>query len=166
MKKAASLLTRHRSLFLIVLLTATLAASSAANQRRLSEGRQTTPLPVMRTDAGESVEVFSAGQTDAYLAEIAALQALVQQEQLDQRTREDAAARLTALIADHEAASALETALASTSLAPCAAIVTGDTVTLLTHSADFSDADAALLVTLAAAHASADPSNVRIMSVE
>ena len=51
MKKLAELLTRHRNLFLLTLLTATLAVSALSQQERLQSAAVTVDIPVMATSA-------------------------------------------------------------------------------------------------------------------
>ena len=72
---------------------------------------------------------------------------------------------MTEMAANREYQQALETALASTALAPCAAVVSGGSVTIITGKTDISPQDSALVLTLAAAHAGAKPSDVRILTV-
>lgn len=166
MKKAAQLLTRHRTLFLVMLLTATLAVSSAANQRRLSEGRELASLPVMKQENVSAVALYTQEREDAYLREISALQSMCSQEQLNAQTLEAAAMQLSRLIDEHEAQQALETGLSQSGLAPCAAVVSGGSVTIITANASFSDEDAALAMSLAEAHAGVAAGNVRIITAE
>ena len=45
--KAGEILTKHRNLFLVLLLAATLAISGAANQERLQANAPTVEIPVM-----------------------------------------------------------------------------------------------------------------------
>lgn len=160
--KNPGFLIRHRNLLLIVLLAATLAVSSAANRRRLEEARETVSLPVMQTKS--AIAVYKAEQSSTYLSDVAALQAVSADTTLDPATREAAAARLTQLVADREAETALETALSQSSLAPCAAVVSGGSVTIVTEKAALTQEDAALAMTLAVAHAGVAAGDVRIVT--
>ncbi|MGN0794871.1 MAG: SpoIIIAH-like family protein [Aristaeellaceae bacterium] len=157
-------LTRHRNLLLIVVTASALAVSSAVNRRRLEGERTTTSLPVTATQSAGAVTVYAQERQDAYLADVTALQAVCSDASLESRTREAAAARLTQLVADREAAKALETALQGSSLSPCAAVVSGTQVTIVTQNADFTAEDAAMALLLAEAHAGAKPSEVRIIT--
>lgn len=157
-----SFLSRHRNLLLIMLLSATLAVSSAANRRRLEEVQQTTALPVMQTTS--AIAVYQEERAASYLTDIAALQAVSADSSLDAATRESAADRLTQLVADREAEAALETALSQSDLAPCAAVVSGGSVTIVTGKAQITQADSALAMTLAAAHAGISAEDVRIIT--
>ncbi len=167
MKHAADFLTRHRRLFLIALLSVTLAVSSEANRRRLQEDAVVTSLPVMQTAAPDvAVATFTADRDAMHQRDVAALTALISQENIDSRTREDAAVQLQELIRNRECQQALESALASTALAPCTAVVTGSSVTLVTAKQEITPEDSALVLTLAAAHAGVAPEDVRILSAE
>lgn len=154
-----SILTRHRSLFMVVLMTAALLVSSVINQRRLEKEAQTVSLPVT-----SAVAVFQAEHADSYITDVAALHAVSINGTLDAATREAAAQRLTQLTADREAEAALDHLLATSSLAPCAAVVSGGSVTIVTEKAAVSQEETALVLTLAAAHAGASPEDVRIMT--
>lgn len=168
MKKAGEFLTRHRNLFLLALLLTTLCISSAANRQRLEEARETTALPVMKTESQPSaaVSAYIDERDAAHQRDVAALTALCAQDGLDAQTLQDAAERLMQLTANREAQQALEDALAGSSLAPCAAVVSGGSVTIVSSKADVTDEDAALVMTLAAAHAGVPPENVRIITAE
>jgi len=160
-----SLLTRHRNLFLIALLAATLAVSSEMNRQRIASSHPTVTLPVSAPATDLSAVSVWADERDAdYQRDLAALRALTEQESLDSRTREDAAARLTELIASHQAQQALDKALSQSMLAPCASIVTASSVTIVTEQTTVPDEAAALALTLAAVHAGASPSDVRIIT--
>lgn len=168
MNKAGEFLTRHRNLFLLTLLLTTLCISSASNQARLEASNETTALPVMRTSSQttSAVSAYISERDAAHQRDVAALTALCAQEELDSQTRQDAADRLTQLIANREAQQALEDALSLSSLAPCAAVVSGGSVTIVTHKRDVTEQDAALVLTLATAHAGAEAADVRIVPAE
>lgn len=166
MKHLADLLVRHRTLFLICLLTATFLLSSLAAQSRLEDDAIVTSLPVTSLTPSDAVQTFSGQRETTQLNELTALTALTNEESMDDATRRAAAAQLQALVSDRSSQQALEAALASTGLAPCAAIVSGGSVTIVTHQAEISPHDSALVLTLASAHAGASPENVRIITAE
>lgn len=168
MKRTADFITRHKSLLMLALMLTTLVAGSIANQRRLENESSLTTLPVMETEpaAATSVETYLDDRDSAYQREINALTALIEQEQLDDRTRESAADQLQELIAAHTASAALEEALADSDLAPCAAVISGGSLTLVTAKSSVSDEDSALVLTLARAHAGIEPENVHIRTAE
>ena len=161
-------LTRHRNAFLITLLVSTLVVGSFSAQHRLESSRETVAIPVMATaqEALSPLEQFRQERTGQEAADIAALQALCGDSAIDSRTREDAANRLQQLIDTRQTQLALEGSLASSSLAPCVAVVAGGSVTIVTGKTDITDRDAALVLSLAAAHAGISSGNVRIMTAE
>lgn len=167
--KPAELLTKYRNLFLLLLLVTTLFVSGNDKRRRLEEDAATVSLPVVATtDAppASPLESYRQQRDSAHQADVAALQALCDQEKLDQQTRQDASVRLQSLVAQHQAALAMEGALLNSSLAPCVAVVTSGSMTLVTEKAEVTEADSALVATLAAAHAGMLPSGVRIITAE
>ncbi len=167
MKRLGDLLTRHRNLFLLLLLLCTLAVSSAANRERLAEASATVHIPVTSAPTGVSrVETFRQARDEAYRADLAALEALCTQTDLDERTRTDAAARMQQLIDCRQAETALEGALLGSSLSPCVAVVAGGNVTIVTGKSAVTKADSALVLSLAKAHADAAPECVRIITAE
>ena len=168
MLKAGSFITRHRRLLMLSLMLMTLLVCSTVNRLRLEGDAALTSLPVMRTQTNDAsaVMAYIDERDAAYQQDVAALTALINQESLDVRTREDAAAQLQSLVADHTARAALEEALSATSLSPCAAVISGGSLTLVTTNANISQEETALLLTLAAAHAGISAENVRILPSE
>ncbi|MBQ7850379.1 MAG: hypothetical protein IJ343_11695 [Clostridia bacterium] len=167
MKSPVHLIQRHSNLILMLFLCTTLFVSSVLNQRRLADSTAAIALPVMKTQpAVSAVAAYAEDRDAAYRRDIAALTALCSQENLDARTREDAAEALTQLVKDHAAQLALEDALSGSILAPCAAVVSSGSVTIVTQLTDISAEASALALTLAAAHAAAEPSDVRIVTAE
>lgn len=164
MKEMKPFAARHSRLLLISILTVTLLVSSEAN-RRSHEDTVFTSLPVTTTTAGEAVAVYIADRDSAHDKDMAALLALTENEAIDLQTRQTAAEQMTVLAANSESQQALEAALASTALAPCAAIVTNGSVTLVTGKTEITAQDSALVLALAAAHAGAKPTDVRILTI-
>lgn len=168
MKRLGELLTRHRNLILLLLLVCTLAVSSAANRERLAETSAAVHIPVTSADSGSvsRLERYRQTRDEAYRTDLAALEALCAQAGLDERTREDAAVRMQTLIDCRQAQTALEGALLSSSLSPCVAVVAGGNVTIVTEKSAVTQADSALIMTLAQAHAGASPECIRIITAE
>ena len=164
MKEKTHFAARHSRLLLIAILTVTLLVSSELN-RRGRDSAVFTSLPVIPSTADEAVAVYVADRNTAHDRDMAALLALTDNEAVDPQTRQAAALQMTEMAANREYQQALETALASTALAPCAAVVSGGSVTIITGKTDISPQDSALVLTLAAAHAGAKPSDVRILTV-
>lgn len=157
-------IARHRNLLLIVLLASTLALSSNAARQRLESARPTTALPV--TQAASPVAAYTAQRDTSFLTDLQALHSLCENASLDAATREAAADRLTRLIADRDAEAALEEALSRTALAPCAAVISGGSVTIVTEKAALTPEEAALALTLAVAHTGLPAASVRILPAQ
>lgn len=166
--KLGEQLTKHRNLFLLILLVATLIVSGIANRERLEAASTTVDIPVTEVSAKPSgaLETYRQQRDADTKSDVAALEALCAQEQLDAQTREDAAVRLQSIIENRQTQSALEGALLNSSLYPCVAVVSGDSVTIVTEKSAVTDKDTALILTLAAAHANASPENIRIITAK
>lgn len=166
MSKIGEMLTKHRNLFLLALLITTLAVSGYANRQRLREGTATVEIPVTEAVAQpqSALDRYRQQRDQEALTDIAALERLIAQAALDEATRDAAAAQLQEIIDNRRAQSALEGALSGSSLYPCAAVVSGGSVTIVTQKSTVTDKDSALVMTLAAAHAGVAPENVRIIT--
>lgn len=161
-------LVKYRNYFLFVALLATLAVSYFAHQERLLQASATVSLPVEQVTASPSgkLEEFRLRRDESLQTDMAALQALCGQDNLDAQTREDAAAKLQALIDTRQAQLALEGALTQSGVYPCLAVISPGSVTIVTEKATLSDGESALVMTLAQAHAGVEPSGVRVMTAD
>lgn len=168
MIKLGDMLTKHRNLFLFSLLVTTLAVSGAANYQRLQHHPATVDIPVTEAAAQplSALESYRQQRNQEALADIAALEKLIAQTTLDEVTREAAAERLQEIIDCRQAQSAMEGALAGSSLSPCVAVVAGGCVTIVTEKSTITDKDSALVMTLAAAYTGAAPENIRIITAK
>ena len=168
MMKLGEMLTKHRNLFLLILLVATLLVSGIANREWLEAASATVDIPVTEVSAqpAGAVESYRQQRDAQAKSDMDALQALCDQTQLDTKTREDAAARLQSIVECRQAQSALEGALLGSSLHPCVAVVSDGIVTIVTGKSTVTEKDTALVLTLAAAHANAAPEDVRIITAK
>ena len=166
MKKPGEMLAKHRNTFLLALLVATLVVSGYVNQQEARTASVTVSIPVTEAAASalSPLESYRQQRDRQSQDDIAALERLIAQPSLDKATREAAADRLQELIGARQAQAAMEGALLSSSLSPCAAVVAGGSVTIVTEKNDVTDRDSALVMTLAAAHAGVKPENVRIIT--
>ena len=166
--KLGDLLTKHRNLFLVILLSATLAVSGAANQQRLRADSPTVNIPVMAVSAPalSALEAYRQQRDADALADISSLEQLIAQASLDAQTRDAAADQLQRIIDARQAQTALEGALVNSSLAPCVAVIAGEALTIVTEKAAITEKDSALVFTLADAHAGIRPENIRIITAE
>lgn len=164
--KPGDFLTKHRNAFLLGLLLVTLCVSGISNQQRLAADEQTVSIPVMSVsnDPADALTAYKQERDAVSKSDMAALEALCSEESLEQQTREDAAVRLQQLVDSHQAQLDLEGALLDSSLYPCVAVVSPDSVTIVTQKKEITAEDTALVLTLAAAHTEADAANVRIIT--
>ena len=168
MNQLGQWLTKHRNAFLLGLLTLTLVVSGYANQQRVTAASSTVSIPVMETATQPLSPLESCRQQRDQEAwrDMAALETLINQPLLDEATREASADQLAALVSNRQAQSALESALSGSSHHPCVAVVSNESVTIVTEKSAVTDKDSALVLTLAAAHAGVSPENVRIITAE
>lgn len=161
-------ITRHRNLLIVLLLLATMVVSSLANQERLAQEAATVSLPVAEPfeEPAGKIETFRRQRDAASLQDIAALQALIGQEQLDQQIRAEAAAQLQAIIDAREKQLALEGTLMESGFFPCVAVVSAGQVTIVTEKSGLSDDDAALLLAMAQLHAGVQPAQVSVIATD
>lgn len=159
-------LKANLNLILIIILMATMVVSYFVTQRRLDAEGATVSVPVVEVSPAPagSLETFRAQRDETALQDMAALQALCGQEQLDQTTREDAAAQLQRLVEQREKQLALEGALAKSALAPCVAVISEGSVTIVTDKESVTSGETALVMTMAQTHAGVEPSGVRVVT--
>lgn len=155
----------RKNTLLFLLLIASMAVSSIITIRRLEEESSPVSLPVTFVNTQESaVEVFRREQDDAEEADLSALREISQNELLDASTREAAASQLQDMIHRRELKAALEAALSTTALAPCAVVLTDGSVTVITGKDTLTPGESAMVVTLAHSHAGVEPSGVRVIT--
>ena len=159
---------RHLNVLLMALMMVTLAVSYFIHQEQLQQASSTVSLPVEQVtrDGASRLEEYRRQRDETALTDMAALQALCEQDNLSAQTREDAAAQLQALVTRREQQSALEGALTQSGVYPCVAVVEGGSVTIVTEKDGLTDGESALVITLAKAHAGVEPSGVRVMAAE
>ncbi len=161
-------LHKHRNILLITLLALTLSVSCLANQHYLEKTTPTVSLPVMQTTQAplSPIEQYREERDAAALKDMAALETLVNQTDLDPQTRADAAAQLQRMVSHRQKQTALEGALVQSGVYPCAAMVEEGCVTIVTGKTDLSDGETALVLTMAQLHAGVLPSGVRVITAD
>jgi len=157
---------KHVNALLLACLLITLAASWFFTNQRLTEAAATVSLPVEQVSvpSANRLEEFRTRRDETTLADIATLQTLCDQENLDASTREDAAAQLRRIVDTRQAQLALEGAPTQSGVSPCVAVITEGSVTVVTDKPTISDGESALVMTLAQAHAGVAPSGVRVIT--
>ena len=168
MRISGDFITRHKNLLLALLLLATMLASSLSNQERLAQEAATVSLPVVEpyAEPAGKIELFRQQRDAASLQDMTALQALVDQAELDPQTRTEAAEQLRALVDAREKQIALEGSLLESGIQPCVAVVSAGQVTIVTEKAALTDDETALLMTMAQLHAGAAPSQVSVITTD
>lgn len=161
-------LKKHRNALLLTLLTVTLAVSWFFNRQRLTEAAATVSLPVTQVTGApvSRLDAYRAQRDEQALTDMAALQALCDQDALDAQTRQAAADQLREMVARRESQIALEGALVESGVYPCVAVLSPGSVTIVTEKADLTGGESALVLTLAKAHAGVEPSGVRVMTAQ
>ena len=156
---------RRKNTLLFIVLLASMAVSCLVTIRRLEGESAPVSLPVTFV-AGHASDIDGLRQEVMTKedADLAALREISRNELLDAATRESAAAQLSAMVARRESQAALEAALSSTPLAPCTVILTEGSMTVVTAKENISQAESAMVVTLADTHAGVEPSGVRIIT--
>ena len=161
------LLKKYRNPILVAVLLLTMAASYFVNQSRLAQGAETVTLPVTTQQDGQAtgaLQTYRAKREETALSDIAALQALCDQDKLDQTTREDAAKQLQTLVDLREKQAALESALSTSGMGECVVTLSPGAVTIVTEKATLSSGESALILTLCKTHADVEPSGVRVIT--
>ena len=168
MRISGDWMTRHRNLLIVLLLLVTMVVSSLANQERLAQEAATVSLPVVEPfeEPAGKLETFRRQRDAASLQDMAALQSLIGQEQLDQQTRADAAAQLQSIVDAREKQLALEGTLLESGFYPCVAVVSAGQVTIVTEKDGLTDGDTALLLSMAQLHTGLQPAQVSVITTD
>lgn len=151
------------------LLMAALALSLTAALLLRPSSPQARGVTLPMTSAESSVsplEAFRISRDSAYQRDMSALETLISSENTDRTARQSAAEELQACVALHQAQLALEGALVSSELAPCCAVVTDGSVTIVTEKQEITEQDTALVLTLVQVHTGVPASGVRIMTAQ
>lgn len=167
MKKLLSLLMRHKNLTLVLFLAVTLSFSLLLHHLQDEPTAQTVMLPLTSsTSTLSALESFRMSRDNAYERDVAALETLVSAEDTDRVTRQQAADTLEKLITQHQTQLALEGALLASDLQPCCAVVTEQSLTIVTQKQEITAEDTALVLTLSQLHAGFSAENVQIMTAQ
>lgn len=126
--------------------------------------KQPTPQPTVTPAATQQIDRRSQREK-AYEQDLAALQALVENSEMDEATREAASQQLAALIAQHQQELGLETALLEAGYENAVVLVLGGAVTVMIAQEQLTDNASAQILALCVAHAGVGAENVRIMAL-
>lgn len=126
-------LVRRKNWLLMAALALSLTA--ALLLRPSSPQAQRVTLPMTSAESSASpLEAFRISRDSAYQRDMTALETLISSENTDRAARQSASEELQACVALHQAQLALEGALLTSELAPCCAVVTDGSVTIVTES--------------------------------
>ena len=151
-------LVRRKNWLLMAALALSLTA--ALLLRPSSPQAQRVTLPMTSAESSVSpLEAFRISRDSAYQRDMAALETLISENT-------DRAEELQAYVALHQAQLALEGALLTSELAPCCAVVTDGSVTIVTEKQEITEQDTALVLTLVQVHTGVPASGVRIMTAQ
>lgn len=161
MNRLGEFLTKHRNMLLISLV----AAAMLIGHFSPDDQPVTVDIPVIETAAAvtDPVESFRQRRNLAESADIAALEQLVGRDDLDEQTRRKAAERLQSIVDARQIQSAIEGALVTSSLYPCAVVLEGGILSIVTEKSAVTDRDTALVLSLAADLGGIKPEDVRII---
>lgn len=154
-------LVRRKNWLLMAALALSLTA--ALLLRPSSPQAQRVTLPMTSAESSASpLEAFRISRDSVYQRDMAALETLIS----NRAARQSAAEELQAYVALHQAQLALEGALLTSELAPCCAVVTDGSVTIVTEKQEITEQDTALVLTLVQVHTGVPASGVRIMTAQ
>ena len=157
-------LIRRKNWLLMAALALSLTA--ALLLRPSSPQAQRVTLPMTAESSASPLEAFRISRDSAYQRDMAALETFISSENTDRAARQSAAEELQAYVALHQAQLALEGALLTSELAPCCAVVTDGSVTIVTEKQEITEQDTALVLTLVQVHTGVPASGVRIMTAQ
>jgi hypothetical protein len=166
-------LKKNKNVIFLSVLLLTLAGSYLWNQYLL-DGAKTVTLPlsqpqaenntsdtfIKKTPLAEYIEKREATRK----ADMAALETLAANKEVDQTTRDQAQAELSEVIRCRECELAIEGVLTGAGLTPCVAVVQRGAVTILVEKKELTQTEATMIMTLTAAHSGEAPENIRIMT--
>lgn len=134
----------------------------AALERPAQEGLS---LPVLTAaqEETDAFERFRQQREEERKADRASLEKLLERDDLDAQTLEDAAAALQRLVTWNEEELALEGALTKSRISPCLAVRSEGMVTVVTQKDSLSEGESALLLTLCEAHTGVSPEGVKVI---
>ncbi len=168
-----SFFKKYRNLIFLSVLLLTLAGSYMWNQYQLT-GSKMVSLPMSRTAGVNATPTVTVIKTPlaAYQEkreatrkeDMAALETLAANAQVDQTARDQAHDELMEVIRCRENELAIEGALTGAGLAPCVAVVQRGAVTVLVEKKELTQTEASMILTVAAAHSGEAPENIRIMA--
>lgn len=99
----------------------------------------------------------------AYEKDLAAVQALVGQQDLREETRQQAAAQAAQMIRQHQMELGLEEVLVNAGFAPCLVLMQNDALTIAVSAPEVTAAQSAVILSICLEHTEVASENIRIM---
>lgn len=100
----------------------------------------------------------------SYEKDMAALQALTENEQLQQAVRDQAAEQLNRMVQNHQTELAIEEALQKAGFAPVLVVMQNDSLTVNAGARELNSVDSMTILSLCVAHSEIPSENIRIMT--
>lgn len=100
----------------------------------------------------------------SYEKDMAALQALTENEQLQQAIRDQAAEQLNRMVQNHQTELAIEEALQKAGFAPVLVVMQNDSLTVNAGARELNSVDSMTILSLCVAHSEIPSENIRIMT--
>ncbi len=99
----------------------------------------------------------------AYEKDLAAIRALMEQENLREDTRQQAAAQAAQMVRQHQMELGLEEALVNAGFQPCFVLLQNDALTVAVSAPEVTAAQSAVILSICLAHSDVASENIRIM---
>lgn len=155
---------RINALLLGVMLFAALSACLLHNAGSFGHADLVTlPVSTACTEPLPPLRQYRLERNETELRNMAALEALIQNDTIDSDLRRDAAAALAALVDARQKQLAVEGALLESGFGNCTAVLTGEQLTIVTDQPALTAADNAMLLELAQVHADIAPTGLRVI---
>ena len=121
------------------------------------------PQPEVAVSPAPTVSERNAREA-SYEKDMAALQALTENEQLQQAVRDQAAEQLNRMVQNHQTELAIEEALQKAGFAPVLVVMQNDSLTVNAGARELNSVDSMTILSLCVAHSEIPSENIRIMT--
>ena len=152
-------------LLVMLLLAAALLAFRPGNWPTVSGDASIGTAPDPAPAPTLAPESLTARQTReaAYEKDLAKLEKLLENNALQEETRQQAASQLARMIDQHQLELGLEEALTNAGFAPCLVLMQNDALTVAVSASEVTAAQSAVILSICLAHTEVAAENIRIM---
>lgn len=162
-KKACEKPWLRRGILMALLLAICVLVYGMNGKAPREEAEQAAPTSVPQAaQAPEQTEREI--REKAYQQDMEALNALLESENIDDGTRQQAQARLLQLIDEHQTELGIEEALVQAGYGVCMALCQNGALTVMVDREELSAADSAAILSLCVSHSDISVENIRIMN--